>query len=123
MINQDRFHSLDAVRGFALLLGIVLHAAMSFFMPIPRMDSSPSTTLSLFFFTVHIFRMPVFFLIAGFFAHMVFHRKGWGTFIKDRARRIGFPLIVCFVTLIPTTVAAYVWGATGSSWLSMSQHS
>ena len=35
MTQNDRFHALDAARGFALLLGIVLHATMSFFLPIP----------------------------------------------------------------------------------------
>ena len=32
MSSQERFHALDAVRAFALLLGIVLHATMSFFL-------------------------------------------------------------------------------------------
>ena len=35
MSNQERLHALDAVRAFALLSGIVLHATMSFFLPIP----------------------------------------------------------------------------------------
>jgi len=31
MADGDRLHALDAVRAFALLAGIVLHASMSFF--------------------------------------------------------------------------------------------
>jgi len=28
--NENRLHALDAVRGFALLLGVAFHAALSF---------------------------------------------------------------------------------------------
>lgn len=34
LVDQKRYHDLDALRGFAMLLGIVLHGLMSF-MPIP----------------------------------------------------------------------------------------
>ena len=62
--ESERFHALDAARGFALLLGIVLHATMSFFLPIPAQDSSPSTTLAFGFYVIHSFRMSLFFLLA-----------------------------------------------------------
>ena len=84
----ERLHALDAVRGFALLLGIVLHATMSF-LPAPTriwiiQDNHPSITLGVLFFAIHVFRMTTFFLIAGFFAHMSFHRRGARGFITDR---------------------------------------
>ncbi|MEZ5312488.1 MAG: hypothetical protein R2862_01990 [Thermoanaerobaculia bacterium] len=60
----------------ALLLGIVLHATMSFFFFLPAQDVSQSTTLAVTFYVIHIFRMSVFYLIAGFFARLVFHRRG-----------------------------------------------
>lgn len=117
MIDQERFHSLDAVRGQALLLGIVVHSTLSFYSPIPKMDISPSATLAVSFFVIHIFRMAVFFFIAGFFAHMVFHRKGWVVFIKDRAKRIGLPLIIGLLILSPLTVASVQWGLFQPSWI------
>src|SRR5437899_3373303 len=69
----ERLHALDAVRGLALLLGIVLHATMSF-IPAPTrfwiiQDTHPSMTLALLFFAIHVFRMTTFFVMAGFFAH------------------------------------------------------
>src|SRR4051812_40780845 len=78
--KPERLHALDAVRGYALLLGIVLHATMSF-IPAPTriwiiQDSHPSVTLGILFFVIHVFRMTAFFLIAGFFAHLSFHRRG-----------------------------------------------
>jgi ABC-type multidrug transport system ATPase subunit len=108
--TQDRFHALDAARAFALLLGIVLHATMSFFIPLPAQDVSQSTTLGVAFYVIHIFRMCLFYFIAGFFAHMVFHRRGARAFIKDRAKRILVPMTAGWLVLAPPTIAAVVWG-------------
>ena len=111
----ERLHALDAVRGFALLLGIVLHATMSF-LPAPTriwiiQDSHPSITLGVLFFAIHVFRMTTFFLIAGFFAHMSFHRRGARGFIKDRLVRIAVPLLVGWPILFAAIVAVVFWAA------------
>ena len=90
----DRFHALDAVRAGALLLGIVLHACMSFFLPIPAMDVSQNGTLAVLFYVIHIFRMSLFFMLAGFFAHMTFYRRGTRAFIRERFKRIVLPMVI-----------------------------
>ena len=95
--QDDRLHALDAVRAFALMLGVVFHAGFSFIPGlIPGLwamtDNSPSTTLSVLLFASHIFRMSLFFFVAGFFARMVFHRKGARGFWVDRSKRILVPL-------------------------------
>jgi len=104
----ERLHALDTVRGLALLLGIVLHATMSFVPTAHRFwiiqDTHPSITLAASFFVIHVFRMTTFFLIAGFFAHMSFHRRGLRDFIKDRLRRIAVPLLVGWPILFAATV-------------------
>jgi glucans biosynthesis protein C len=112
----DRLHALDAVRGFALLLGIVLHATVSF-IPAPTriwiiQDSHPSMTLGVLFFVIHVFRMTTFFLIAGFFAHMSFHRRGAADFIKDRLQRIALPLLVGWPILFAAIFAVVSWAAS-----------
>jgi len=111
----ERLHALDAVRGYALLLGIVLHATTSF-LPAPTrvwmiQDSHPSLTLGVLFFAIHVFRMTTFFLIAGFFAHMSFHRRGAVGFIKDRLQRIAVPLLVGWPIVFATMVGATFWAA------------
>ena len=60
----ERLHALDAVRGFALLLGIVLHATVSF-VPTPTriwfiQDTHQSMALGLLFYAIHVFRMTTF---------------------------------------------------------------
>jgi len=112
MTAQDRFHALDAARAFALLLGIVLHATMSFFLVLPAQDVSQSTTLGVSFYVIHMFRMSLFYFIAGFFAHLVFHRRGTRAFIKDRAKRILVPMTAGWIVLAPPTIAAVIWGLT-----------
>ena len=65
--SPERLHGLDALRGGALLLGVVLHASLSFF---PQQiwiagDSQTSISATWLFFAIHLFRMTAFFLIAG----------------------------------------------------------
>jgi hypothetical protein len=116
---SERLHALDAVRGFALLLGIVLHATLSF-VPAPTKiwiveDSHRSTALAVLFFTIHVFRMTTFFLIAGFFAHMSFHRRGAKAFILDRLKRIALPLVVGWPFVFTSIFAVAIWVAVSAN--------
>jgi ABC-type multidrug transport system ATPase subunit len=108
--SPDRLHALDAARAGALLLGIVLHATMSFFYFVPAQDVSQSTALAVTFYVIHSFRMSLFFLISGFFAHLLFHRRGTRGFLKDRAKRVLVPLTAGWLLLAPPTIAAAIWG-------------
>ncbi len=109
MPHEERLHALDAVRAFALLSGIVLHAAMTFMPGLASVgfpaDVSQSMTLQIAFYVIHIFRMTLFFVIAGYFARLVFHRKGAAGFARDRAKRILVPFIVGWLIFGPLTMA------------------
>lgn len=114
----ERLHGLDAVRGYALLLGIVYHATMAYLPgpPVwPVWDSHRSLLLSGVFYVSHIFRMSTFFLIAGFFSHMVVQKRGVKAWVKDRAKRIALPLVVGWPILFALIVAATIFGAYASS--------
>jgi glucan biosynthesis protein C len=111
--DPARLHSLDAVRAFALLAGVVLHATLSFF---PQRiwlvdDASDSAALSLLFFVIHMLRMLTFFLLAGFVARMSLQRLGAGPFFLDRARRIGIPLVAGWPILFVLIVAGVIIAA------------
>ncbi|MEM9531920.1 MAG: acyltransferase family protein [Pseudomonadota bacterium] len=112
--QQNRLEYLDAVRAFALLLGIVFHASLSF-VPVyigwAVMDVSTSGTVSIFSLVSHSFRMPLFFLVAGFFSHMTFHRWGTARFLKSRFVRIVLPFALGWFLLRPLLVAGWVAGA------------
>ncbi|RYD47467.1 MAG: hypothetical protein EOP60_17385, partial [Sphingomonadales bacterium] len=68
-----RLHALDAVRAGALLLGVAFHATLSF-LPGPQIwvvRDAQSEAIGIFFILAHIFRMTIFFLIAGYFGRML----------------------------------------------------
>jgi peptidoglycan/LPS O-acetylase OafA/YrhL len=115
--QSERLHALDAVRGGALLAGVLFHATVSF-LPAPPgiplwivMDRERSLTLAVLFHLLHTFRMTTFFLIAGFFAHLMAQRRGVAGFVRDRLRRIGIPLVVGWPILFAAILAATIWGA------------
>lgn len=114
MQSTERLHALDAVRAFALLAGIVLHATMSFFLPIPAQDVSQSATLGLVFALIHPWRMTTFFLVAGLFARLVIEKRGVRGFVADRSKRILVPLVVGWAIFAPLTIAALLWGVSRS---------
>ncbi len=110
--DSQRLHALDAVRGFALLLGVAFHAALSFIPGLPpgfwaMNDNSPSPFLADASFVSHVFRMSVFFFIAGFFARLMHQKLGTGGFWKNRLMRIALPLVIFWVLLTP--VIGFVW--------------
>jgi glucans biosynthesis protein C len=105
----ERLHALDAIRAAALLLGIVLHACLSFVPGIPPelwpiSDVQKSPALAVTMFVIHTFRMAVFFLIAGLLSRALFQRLGQRGFCRNRAQRILVPLalgwVVCFALII-----------------------
>ena len=117
MERQDRLHALDAVRAYALLLGIAFHATISFVPTLaslgwPIADISQSDTLAGVFYVSHIFRMTTFFAIAGFFARLVVYRKGVSGFVKDRRKRILVPLLVGWPIQVILVIAAVVAGGS-----------
>jgi peptidoglycan/LPS O-acetylase OafA/YrhL len=111
---QTRLHYLDAVRAFALILGLVFHASLSF-IPIyigwAVMDINTSEAIPSFVLISHSFRMALFFLIAGYFSRMAFKKKGLQVFLKSRAIKIAIPLLIGWFLLRPLLVSGWVIGA------------
>ena len=109
---SERLHALDAARAGALLLGVVFHATMPY-LPGPQMwfvQDQSAPIMGYLFYIPHIFRMALFFLLAGFFARMMLHRKGTGGFIGNRAKRILLPLVVGWPIVMAAIIACFVYG-------------
>lgn len=118
----ERLHALDSLRASAMLLGIVLHAAMSLApipVPWPIRDVSASEGLFTLLGFIHGFRMQVFFLLAGFFGHLVWRRLGTRGFLMQRGQRIGIPFVAGLMILIPIFLLLWAWAdlRTGSTWV------
>src|ERR1041384_848348 len=114
MHTEERLHALDDLRAFALLSGIVLHATISFMPGLAAVgfpaDNSLSPSLQVLFYVIHVFRMPLFFVIAGFFSHLLFHRKGLTGFLRDRAKRIFVPCVAGWLLFGPPAMAMVYMG-------------
>ncbi|QQQ18144.1 acyltransferase family protein [Brevundimonas vitis] len=106
----DRLHGLDALRGGALLLGIVLHASLAY-TPTPMwiVAEDGSQVASTLFFAIHLFRMTAFFIIAGLFAHMMLERRGWAGFVRNRLARIAGPLGLLWTPVFAAFLIALLW--------------
>lgn len=112
---DTHIYYLDAVRTFALLLGIIYHGIMSKVSYIPEAawavkEQHSNIGMDVLFFVSHTFRMQAFYLVAGFFAHMVYQKYGLKGFIVHRFNRITKPMFVFwpFIVIILTTI--WLWG-------------
>jgi hypothetical protein len=93
---------LDALRAFAMLVGIGLHAALSFTpFPWPVQDSRQNEWFGILFAAVHGFRMPLFFLLSGFFTTMLWRKRGLKALLGHRFQRILVPCMIGLVTIVP----------------------
>ena len=85
-----------------MLLGIVLHAALAY-TPINWIvqDSQSHAGLGLLTAAIHGFRMPLFFMMSGFFTTMLWRKRGLSALLRHRFRRIFLPLLLGLATIVP----------------------
>jgi len=105
--DRGRRDDLDALRAVAMLLGIVLHASLAYFsFPWPVQDSRQDPSFALVYALIHGFRMPLFFILSGFFTMLTLRRRGLKALLAQRFLRIFLPLFVASLTILPLTRAA-----------------
>jgi hypothetical protein len=94
-----------------MLLGIVLHASLSV-AGVPWMIRSEQSSAALehVFHFIHVFRMPLFFLLSGYFSVMLWQRRGVSGLARQRLLRIGLPLLIGAYTVVPLTETAMEYG-------------
>jgi peptidoglycan/LPS O-acetylase OafA/YrhL len=63
-----------------------------------------------FVWVCHTFRMPVFFLLAGFFGRLLYEKLGAAGFLRHRAKRLLLPFVVTLVPLMPALFLLWRWG-------------
>ena len=114
-VRAERLHAFDSLRGVMMLLGLVLHAAMSY-VTYPADEAwpfqDPKTDVSFDFLVawIHAFRMPVFFVAAGFFAALLHTGRGPGGLLRNRLQRVGVPLVCAWCLCLPLVVGAAIYG-------------
>ena len=104
-LQNERYHDLDFVRAAAMLLGLILHVCI-FFMPPRELFWGSGEYVGdevnfQFLSFIHLFRMQLFFLMAGFFAQLVIDRKSYRYLVSDRFKRIFIPFVAGILILMP----------------------
>ncbi|CAM3506678.1 acyltransferase family protein [Paracidovorax anthurii] len=95
--SQQRLHALDNLRAAMMWLGIVLHVAvihMAGSPLLPWRDNKTTPAADLLVAFIHAFRMPVFFILAGFFVGLLIAQRGPMATAKHRLRRLALPFAV-----------------------------
>src|SRR5665647_167878 len=107
----------DLLRTFAMLLGVVFHANLIFVLePLPWITQHPHANVfsSMLTWTLHNFRMPLFFLASGYLAVGALNKNGSVLFLKKRMQRLVLPLLLAAVTTLPLTF--WLWKMAGKSY-------
>jgi glucan biosynthesis protein C len=125
-LMNGRVHALDNLRACMMWLGIVLHVAVNHLTapsPLPFKDRDLSIVADFTLIFIHTFRMPVFFILAGFLAVMMVDTRGVQAMLRNRIRRIALPFAVfwplLFVAMVVLTLMFRHMMATGTFGLAM----
>ena len=121
---MNRFHELDALRAFAMLLGVVLHAFL-FLLPLelywPVTDQWVATVAvernpyAYLLGLIHGFRMPLFFLLSGFFTALLWQSRGLVLLGRNRLQRIALPLVIGCFTIVPIIEFSFAYANPNES--------
>lgn len=114
--EPQRYHYLDNLRALAMLAGVLLHAGIAFSVLTFELWPSANKEVSMFFdywiWVLHTFRMPLFFLVAGFFAHYLVRSRSNGCFIKNRLMRIGLPFVIFWPLMLASLFGLMIYAAS-----------
>jgi peptidoglycan/LPS O-acetylase OafA/YrhL len=104
--TTERFHALDALRAAMMFLGIYLHAVVAY-SPNggwPWRQAELTRTLDWSISIIHVFRMPIFYAMAGFFTALLLARYGMRRAAWNRFMRIVVPFVVGWIVVWPLVI-------------------
>jgi glucan biosynthesis protein C len=103
-MSSKRLHHLDALRALTMVLILPAHAVA-----LMGLRGGWNDAEATIYWLIHVFRLPLFFLVAGFFAALLIDARGTGAVVRNRLVRIGVPLVVV-VTIVAPVLALLVHG-------------
>ena len=81
-----------------MLAGVVFHAGLAYSPMVPPLfptaDRGNAVVVDATLWFLHLFRMPLFFVVAGFFTAWLVERRGLAGLFRNRVRRILVPFLV-----------------------------
>ncbi|MCW7536821.1 acyltransferase family protein [Aquabacterium sp. A7-Y] len=106
---SQRLHALDNLRAILMWLGIVLHVAVNHVAgdsPVPWRDERTTPVADFLLAFIHAFRMPAFFIVAGFFVARLVAQRGHRGMLKHRLLRLGLPFALFWPPIFAGMVAS-----------------
>lgn len=91
-------------------LGVVLHSLIVY-----KAEAEPNwphdvtnyNFLDWLYGYIHIFRMPLFYMVAGYFSRMVIQKKGHQYFLTQRFKRIFVPFVTGLILIVPLSLLPF----------------
>ena len=110
--SSERVYALDAIRAVMMLLGIVIHSSITYasigdITAWPLKDPNNSLVFDVIVALIHSFRMPVFFISAGYFGALLFYKKGPKAMLINRVKRILLPFLLGVLIIYPFVFFAF----------------
>lgn len=117
MIKSNRYHGFDALRAAMMLYGIAMHAGLTYSSgdghpTWPIKDTSRTPVADWLISSSALFRMAAFFMMAGFFAGLLWERRGRFGMLWNRTRRLLIPFAIAWVISFPLLRAAFVFATS-----------
>jgi glucan biosynthesis protein C len=112
-----RYHYLDIARALLMVGGIFYHAALIYAPSYGwRVSSDISHPIFDYMISInHMFRMPAFYIISGFFSALLLQKYGVSIFLHNRFMRLAIPMVVVGLLLnIPSNYLSTTYGAPKS---------
>lgn len=101
---------------------VLLHCCVPYMdPPVPGLAWSvrdtPSWLAGQCFWVIELFIMPLFLMLAGYFAWQTCHRCGIAVLVQSRARRLLVPLLFGMVVILPLDLYAWLLGWVTEGWI------
>lgn len=131
-----RFPAFDYLRIFVIALVVLQHVALGYMAggqavsagsytdgTAPVVDAAQWSGFNVVVTWTNGFFMPLMFLLSGLFVRPSLARKGLRHYLADRALRLGVPLLVGIVTIVPLSYyAAFLLSGGGDSFATFWKH-
>lgn len=111
-VPATHFAGLDALRAWSAIAVVVLHACMPYCQPampglVWSVTDTPCGWVTMLMWSIELVIMPIFLVVAGFFAANSMNRSGSMPTLKSRVRRWGTTLAIAVAFITP--IDLYVW--------------
>ena len=114
---ENRILFLDNLRYLMIVFIVLTHAAASYGTFGRYWAVGDSDRLIVCFditmVIIDVFSMPVLFFLAGYFALPNIQKKGFGIFLKDKFMRLGIPLLIGVIFIVPIITYIYHYNHLG----------